>query len=76
MSSSTPETAGTTEGGFASMLSVADRDRLRAVVRRVHLRHYPQHLLTNFECDRLIDAWGPEIAGRLVKQAVDGGLVA
>lgn len=64
-----------TEGSFASVLSDADRDRLRAVVRRVHLRHYPQEKLTNVACDQLIDAWGPEVAGRMVRRAVDAGLV-
>ena len=62
-------------GTFASILSEADRERLRAIVRKVHLVHYPAHLLTNIECDKLIDAWGPEIAASLVKKAVDQGLV-
>ena len=61
-------------GGFTTQLSVADRDRLRMIVRKVHLRHYPQEKLTNYECDKLIDAWGPEIAGQLVKKAVDAGM--
>lgn len=61
---------------FTSELSVQDRNRLRAVVRKVHLKHYPAHLLTDYECDRLIDAWGPEVAGNIVRKAVDRGLVA
>ena len=65
----------TDEGGFSSQLSIQDRNRLRSIVRSVHLRHYPKHMLTNLEVDKLIDAWGPEIAGKLVKQAIDGGLV-
>lgn len=60
---------------FTSILSEADRERLRAIVRKVHLQHYPAHLLTNYECDKLIDSWGPEIAASLVKKAVDAGLV-
>lgn len=60
---------------FTSELSLADRQRLRAVVRNVHLKHYPQHMLTNYECDKLIDAWGPEVAGDIVRKAVDQGLV-
>jgi len=63
-------------GGFTSQLSVADRDRLRHIVRKVHLSHYPQDKLTNLEVDKLIDAWGPEIAGKLVKKAVDAGLIS
>jgi len=61
-------------GGFTTQLSATDRDRLRVIVRKVHLRHYPQDKLTNFACDQLIDAWGPEIAGNLVKKAVDAGM--
>jgi hypothetical protein len=61
-------------GGFTSQLTVADRDRLRAVIRNIHLRHYPKEKLTNYECDKLIEAWGPEVAGRLVKTAVDLGM--
>ena len=61
-------------GGFTTQLSATDRDRLRMIVRKVHLRHYPKDKLTNYECDKLIDAWGPEIAGNLVKKAVDAGM--
>lgn len=61
---------------FTSELSIADRNRLRAIVRKVHLKHYPAHLLTDYEVDRLIDAWGPEVAGNIVRKAVDRGLVA
>jgi hypothetical protein len=63
-------------GGFTSQLSSADRDRLRHIVRKVHLSHYPTEKLTNLEVDKLIDAWGPEIAGKLVKKAVDAGLIS
>ena len=60
---------------FTSQLNVADRSRLRAVIRNVHLKHYPAHMLTDYECDKLIDAWGPETAGNIVRQAVNSGLV-
>lgn len=63
----------TDEGGFSTQLSVQDRNRLRSIVRAVHLKHYPKHMLTTLEVDKLIDAWGPEVAGRLVKQAMDSG---
>jgi hypothetical protein len=33
-------------------------------------------MLDNYECDKLIDAWGPEVAGNIVKAALDKGLVA
>jgi hypothetical protein len=47
--------------------------RLRQIVKRYHLRHYPADKLTDVECDKLIDAWGAETAGKLIKQAVDQG---
>lgn len=62
------------DGSFASVLSLGDRRLLRQVVRKVHLSHYPADKLTDIEVDKLIDAWGPEVAGRMVKRAVDAGL--
>lgn len=61
---------------FSVTLSVADRRRLRAIIRKVHLAHYPTEKLTDIVCDQLIDTWGPDIAGNIVRQAVDRGLVA
>jgi len=61
-------------GSFSSVLSLEHRNLLRKIVRKVHLAHYPAEKLTNVEVDKLIDAWGPEVAGRMVKRAVDAGL--
>lgn len=60
-------------GAFSSRLTFTDRQRLRSVVRKVHLRHYPADKLTDLECDKLIDAWGPEVATDIIRQAVDSG---
>lgn len=60
---------------FSHTLSIADRRRLRAVIRKVHLAHYPTEKLTDIVCDQLIDAWGPEVAGEIVRKAVDRGMV-
>ena len=62
------------DGSFTSVLSLGDRRLLRQIVRKVHLAHYPADKLTDIEVDKLIDAWGPEVAGRMVKRAVDAGL--
>lgn len=62
-------------GTFSSRLTYTDRQRLRAVVRKVHLAHYPAEKLTDLECDKLIDAWGPEVATSVLRQAVDAGRV-
>jgi len=58
---------------FTSTISWPDRLRLRQIVKKYHLRHYPTDKLTDVECDKLIDAWGAETAGKLIKQAVDQG---
>jgi hypothetical protein len=62
-------------GGFTTQLSIADRARLRLVIRNVHLKHYPTEHLTNYECDKLIDAWGPEAAAQQIRDAMTLGLV-
>ena len=56
---------------FVHDLSPEDLRRLREVVKRVHLRHYPQNMINDYEADRIIDAFGPETAGKMVKIAVD-----
>lgn len=61
-------------GTWSSRLSMLDRERLRKVVRKVHLAHYPAHMLTDRECDRLIDAWGPKVGEDIIRRAVSRGL--
>jgi hypothetical protein len=57
-------------GGWSSQISMLDRERLRAIVRKVHLRHYPTEMLTNRTCDALIDAWGPVTGEIVIKKAL------
>lgn len=61
---------------FASIISLEDRRRLRHIVRKVHLSHYPTDKLTDVECDKLIDSWGPEVAADIVRKAVDAGKIS
>jgi len=63
-------------GGFSTTLSYKDRQRLHKVLRKVHLKHLPSHLLTAVECDKLLDAFGPKVQETLLRQAVDAGVVA
>jgi hypothetical protein len=62
--------------GFSSQLSQQDRDLLRNIVRKVHLRHVglKHGEVSNMECDKLIDSFGPEIVERMIKFGVDKGL--
>jgi hypothetical protein len=62
-------------GGFTTQLSLLDRRRLRLIIRNVHLNHYPTEHLTDYECDKLIDAWGPEAAAQQIRDAMTLKLV-
>lgn len=42
---------------FSGLVSDRDRRRLRQIVRNEHLRHYPDELLTDAECDKFIDGF-------------------
>jgi hypothetical protein len=63
------------DGGFSTTLSYKDRQRLHKIIRKVHLRYLPSHLLTATECDKLLDAFGPKVQETLLRDAVDLGLV-
>ena len=56
-------------------MSHADRNRLREIVKKTHLKFYPASKLTNFECDKFIDNIGPEVMLPLLKKVVDGNLI-
>jgi hypothetical protein len=58
-----------------SELSHNDLVRLRRVVRRLHLRYYPEEYVTDHECDRLIETFVPATVERLIKKLVDGKVV-
>lgn len=58
----------------AVSLTHNNRQRLRAVVKRVHLKHYPAEHLTDYEADKVIAALAPETAERFIKAWVDDKL--
>jgi hypothetical protein len=60
---------------FVHDLSPEDLRRLREIVKRTHLKHYPTHMITDYEADKLIDAIGPATAGMVIKKAMDTGFV-
>lgn len=60
------------QGGFTTSLSYPDRLKLRSIVRKVHLRHYPGHLIDDYECDRVIEAIGPQTTEYLIKKHIEG----
>lgn len=56
------------EGGFLSQLSFHDRQRLRKVVKQVHMQHYPTEMITDREADKMIEAIAPETQKYLIER--------
>ncbi len=57
---------------FITTLSFRDLERLRKVVRKVHMAHYREDHVSDYECDRIIDALGPQVLEWDLKRLVDG----
>ena len=55
---------------FLNNLSIKDRKRLRTVVKKTHLQHYPTHMITDYEADKLVEAFGEETVYNLLKANV------
>ena len=62
-------------GGFLAGLSRKDLLRLRQVVRVVHFGRFPRSVITDRECDRLIDALGPRVLEHQLKWLIDARVV-
>ena len=60
------------QGSFSSTLSSVDRQRLRMVVKHVHLRHHPGEFVNDLEADKVIDAIAPQTAEYLIRKHVFG----
>ena len=58
----------------SNLLSNEDRRRLREIVLRVHLRHYPNHMLTNYEADKLIDSFAEDVIEDTLKAGIAAGV--
>lgn len=66
------EPAGGYHQSFVAQLSWQDLQRLRGAVRRVWLRKgMPSSLVTDVECDKVIEAMGPATREKWLKQIVD-----
>lgn len=55
---------------FLNSLSLKDRRRLRTIVKRVHLKNYPTHMITDYEADKLVEAFGEETVYNMLKSNV------
>jgi len=59
---------------FINTLSQRERDTLRRVVKVVHMKHHPKDFVNDYEADKIIEAIGPEVAGRMIKVGIDKGI--
>ena len=57
-------------GSYSSQLSLTDRERLRQIVKRVHMRNYPTDMITDYEADKMIDAIGPKVGFQMIQKAM------
>lgn len=55
---------------FLNNLSLKDRKRLRTIVKKTHLQHYPTNMITDYEADKLVEAFGEETVYNLLKANV------
>ena len=58
---------------FVQTLTIRDRRRLRAVVKKIHLKNYPTEMITDYEADKLIDSFAPNVVEKFLKLGVDSG---
>ncbi len=55
---------------FLNTLSLKDRNRLRKIIKKVHFQHYPTHMITNYEADKLIEAFSEEVIYKMLSENV------
>jgi len=58
------------QGGYSTRLSWMDRQKLRNVVKKVHMKHYPSEFITDYEADKMIDAIAPDTAAYLIRRHI------
>jgi len=55
---------------FLNTISLKDRRRLRKIVKKTHLSYYPTHMITDYEADKLIEAFGEETVYKMLQANV------
>lgn len=60
---------------FLDQLSDKEKKVLRAVVKRVHMQYHPEELFTDTMADMLICKFGQEYSEKMLKKAIDAGLM-
>lgn len=64
-----------TTRGFIGELDMLDLERLRTITRRAHAQTNAGQVLTDMECDDIIEELGPEAALDALRNAVNGRMV-
>ena len=59
---------------YSNLISVKDRLRLRQIVKRVHLRHYPTEMITDYEADKLLDSFSEKVIEQTLRAGMAAGL--
>jgi hypothetical protein len=52
-------------------ISWQERQRLRKIVRKVHLKFLPEQEVSDRECDKLIESLGPKVREKLLIEYLD-----
>tara|TARA_A100000172_G_scaffold50515_1_gene31763 strand:- start:383 stop:607 length:225 start_codon:yes stop_codon:yes gene_type:complete len=71
MNINNPDTAVNLENRQLFNISYQERQRLRKIVRKVHLRFLPESSITDKECDKVIESLGPQIREKLLVDHLD-----
>jgi hypothetical protein len=58
---------------FLNDISFADLQKLRTVVRKVHMTHYRDDHVNDYEADKIIATLGPETREKMIRFMVDKG---
>ena len=56
---------------FLHTINQQERNALRTIVKKVHLKYHPKEFCTDYEADKLIATIAPDVVDRLIKVGVD-----
>jgi len=56
---------------FLHTINERERDMLRIIVKKVHMKHHPKDFCTDYEADKLIATIAPDTVERLIKVGTD-----
>jgi hypothetical protein len=62
-----------TNTDFIDQLNKKELEILRNIVKKVHMKSYPENLFTTDMADMLICKFGNEYGEKMIKQAIDNG---